>query len=119
MRRFILGLALVLAGIADARAARTIEYVEGAYEITLRNLILPAGTSGNLSLRTCATCERINLRVNTSTKYSFRSGDPMSLVDFQLAVATLRQQPGVGANGVVFYNLATKRVTRVVLDSAK
>lgn len=116
MRRLIFGIALALAAAADAGAARTMEYTEGAYEVTLATLVLPASASGKLSVHTCATCERISLQVNMNTTYSFGGSKPMSLGDFQQAVTRLRGRPGAAANGVVFYDLATKRVTRVVLN---
>jgi hypothetical protein len=114
--RLILALALALAAVGNAGAARTIEYVEGAYEVTLASLVLPASVSGRLSVRTCAACAQINLQVNGNTAYSFGSRKPMPLADFRVAVAQLRQKPGARASGVVFYNLTTKRVTRVVLN---
>ncbi|HZF28849.1 MAG TPA: hypothetical protein VE907_07015 [Gammaproteobacteria bacterium] len=111
-------LALALAAVGNAGAARTIEYVEGAYEVMLADLVLPASASGRLSVRTCATCARINVQVNANTEYSFGGGKPMSLADFQTAVTQLRQRPGAVVGGVVFYSLATKRATRVVLTPA-
>lgn len=116
MTRLILALVLALAAVGDAGAARTIEYVEGAYEVTLATLVLPASESSRLSVRTCTACAQISLPVNGNTAYSFGAGKPMPLADFRVAVARLRQKPGAGASGVVFYNLATKRVTRVILN---
>ena len=116
MTRLILTVALALTAVADASAARTIQYEEGAYEVKLVNLDLPGNTSGKLSVRSCDSCERITLQVNASTTYSFRGGKPMPLSDFQLAITQLREKPGAVANGVVFYSLATQRVTRVVLN---
>ena len=118
MTRLILGVALALAAVAAAGAARTIEYVEGAYEVSLTDVTLPASTSGRLRIRTCATCSQITLQINASTVYRFGGGKPLSLADFQKAVTQLQQKPNAHANGVVFYSLATKRVTRVVFTPA-
>jgi hypothetical protein len=116
MIRLIAIVALAFAVVGAANAARTIDYEEGAYEVKLIDLVLPGNASGKLSVRTCDSCERISLQVNANTTYSFRGGKPMPLSDFQLAITQLRQKPGASANGVVFYNLATQRVTRVVLN---
>lgn len=116
MTRLILALVLALAAVAPAGAVRTIESVEGAREVTLANLVLPASATGRLSFRPCPTCTPINFQVNGNTTYSFGDGKPMSLSDFRDAVTQLRQRSGARMNGVVFYSLATKRVTRVVLS---
>ena len=116
MRQLILAAALALGAMNGAGAARTIDYVEGAYEVMLSTLVVPASTSGRLSVRpTCSGCALINLSVNASTQYTFGEGGPVSLPDFRAAVVRERQRPGGGATGVVFYDLATKRVTRVIL----
>lgn len=116
MMRVVLVFVLALAAAAPAGAARTIESVEGAREVALANLVLPASATGRLSFRPCPTCTQINFQVNGNTTYSFGGGKPMSLFDFRVAVTQLRQRSSARVNGVVFYNLATKRVTRVVLN---
>jgi hypothetical protein len=117
MSRLILAIVLAVAAAADASAARTVEYIEGAYEVSLSTLVLPLSTSGRLSVRpTCGGCAPITLNVNASTEYTFGAGRSISLAELRTAVTQQRQKPGGAATGVVFYNLATKRVTRVVLN---
>ena len=115
MMRLVLAVVLTLATVGEAGAVRTIESVEGAYEFSLADLVLSTAPSGALRVRACSTCTQITLQVNGSTKYSFGGDKPMSFSEFQAAVTQLRQQPGAHATGVVFYDLATKRVTRVKL----
>jgi hypothetical protein len=119
MTRLALAFLFALAAAAPAGAVRTIEPVEGVYEFSLADLVLPTATSGRLRVRACATCTQIALQVNASTEYSFGGGKPLSFADFQTAVTQLQQQAGARATGVVFYSLATKRVTRVNLRRVK
>jgi hypothetical protein len=117
MSRLILAVVLAVAAATGASAARTIDYVEGAYEVSLSTLVLPLSTSGKLSVRpACDGCTPITLNVNASTEYAFGTRKGLPLADFRTAVTQQRQKPGGAATGVVFYDLATKRVTRVVLN---
>jgi hypothetical protein len=117
MMRFILAAVLALALVGEAGAVRTIEYTDGSYEVTLNTLVLPASTFGRLSIRTtCTGCTQISLQVNATTEYVFGGGKPMSLADFRIAVEQLRQKAGAAGSGVVYYKLATKRVSRVVFS---
>src|SRR5262249_30416436 len=106
---------LALAVVGDANAVRTIAAVEGAHEFTLANLVLPGSASGRLGLRKCPTCTQVNFQVNGSTTYSF-GGKQLPVAELGVAVAKLRQRDGARGYGVMFYNLATERVTRVVLN---
>lgn len=116
MARFLLcALLLVTAGGA-AQAARTIEYVEGAYELGLADISLPASINGQLTFKACARCSSIALPVNTATQYSF-GGTAQSLAEFTATIASLRAG-GQDATGInVYYDLASKRVTRVIVPN--
>ena len=120
MKRLVLVAVLALAVAGEAGAGRTVEKPEGAYEVVLRNLVLPTSAFGVLSVRrNCTGCLPISLRVNASTEYSFDGAPPQTLADFQIALSQLRQRAqGNDSGGVVFYNPATKRVTRVVIQPA-
>ncbi|HET8698573.1 MAG TPA: hypothetical protein VFO94_13855, partial [Gammaproteobacteria bacterium] len=103
MSRLILTMILAVAAV-PANAARTIEYVEGAYEVSLSTLVLPLSTSGRLSVRpSCDRCTPITLNVDASTEYRFGPGDAVSLAEFRAAVTQQRQKPAGAAIGVVFY----------------
>jgi hypothetical protein len=117
----MLGLIGALAtGIAgEATAARTMEHIEGAYELVLRDVELPATAVGSLTLKPCAECDPITLRAAPATEYSFIGGEALPLRDFLAQVAHLRETGRDGSAGVgVFYDLASKRVTRVVVVPA-
>ena len=117
----MLGLiAALAAGIAgEAAAARTMEYLEGAYELVLRDVELPATAVGSLTLKPCAECDPITLRAAPATEYSFIGGAALPLRDFLAQVAHLRETGRDGSTGVgVFYDLASKRLTRVVVVPA-
>jgi hypothetical protein len=115
MIRVVFAFVLALAAAAPASAVRTIENIEGAHEVALADFALPTSGVGRLSLRACPTCAQQSFPVNGNTTYTLGAGKPMSLTDFRIAVDQLRQRSGDRVRGVVFYNVSTKRVTRVVV----
>src|SRR5262245_32213916 len=115
MMRLVFAVVLALAAASPAGAVRTIENIEDAHEVALANLVLPTSGVGRLTLRACPKCEQQSFQVNGNTTYRLGAGKPMSLSDFRVAVGQLRQRSGDRVRGVVFYDVSTKRVTRVVV----
>lgn len=104
-------------GIAtSASATRVLEQIEGAYEAALPDVVLPAGTAGYVILPPCSACVRISLGVSADTQYIVERA-PVPFVDFIEAADALASSGRARRAAVyVFYDLETKRVTRLVLD---
>lgn len=114
MIRILLSVLLTVT-IGSAHAARTMEYVEGAYELMLADVQLPASTNGALTFKACALCSSVSLTANSVTEYRLGS-QPLPLSELNATVATLRAGAGKDSTAVaVYYDLASKRVTRVVV----
>jgi hypothetical protein len=113
-RLMLIAVAGALIGTASAR---TFEAVEGAYEAVLADVVLPGSVAGTLIIRMCATCDAMSLPVSAATGYVGPNGQSLELADFLESAVELRRVPGgEQTTGVgVFYNLETKRVTRVSL----
>ena len=91
----------------------------GRVRLLLRDVELPATAVGSLTLKPCAECDPITLRAAPATEYSFIGGAALPLRDFLAQVAHLRETGRDGSTGVgVFYDLASKRLTRVVVVPA-
>jgi hypothetical protein len=119
MTRLLLCAALLIAA-GSAAAQRTIEYVEGAYELALREVDLPPNVVGALTFKTCDSCMRISLSTTADTQYSFVDGRALTFADFSATVTRIRQTAAASRTGVnLFYDLATKQVTRVILLPAE
>ncbi len=117
MTRLMLLTALILTSAGPAAAQRSIDYTEGAYELQLRQVELPTGPGGTLRFKPCADCTRVALQVSSATRYSLVNGGPLPLPDFLVLAAQIRQAEA-GNDGTrvgVFYDLESKRVTRVIL----
>lgn len=114
MNRMLLGV-LLIAAIGSAHAARTMEYVEGAYELTLANVQFPTTTNSALTFVACELCSPISLTVNAATEYLL--GDqPVPLPELNATVAVLRSGAANESTAVaVYYDLGSKRITRVVV----
>jgi hypothetical protein len=106
---------MVLAlSMGAAIAARTLELVEGAYELVLADVIMPASTAGTTIFKVCASCDSIGLPVNASTRYLIDGGE-LALPDFLEGVEEIRQATGGDASVGVYYDLQTNRVTRIAV----
>lgn len=62
---------LALAGLAQALAAAP-PAIEEAYEVSAKDVTLPANEFGSVILRQCDGCDRVTLRVSGETRYVFR-----------------------------------------------
>ena len=109
MTRLLLGIALVLA-LGTAWAARTVDLIEGAYEIALSGVTFPSSVGGFVRVKTCDQCEPVDLSVVSTTRYFTNTGE-LALGEFLLAVD--KAEDADAAYVVVVYNLQSKQVTRI------
>lgn len=101
---------------ANAFGTRVLEQIEGAYEASLADVVMPASAAGYVIFPTCSTCGRISLGVTSETTYLIERA-PVPLADFLEAADAFAQSSRASRAAVyVFYDLETKRVTRLVLD---
>jgi hypothetical protein len=108
---------IVLACALDpAWAVRVIEQPEGAYELALGGVSLPAGATGSVSFRPCADCNPTSLRVSNATRY-FVNGTAVPLEGLLRNVEQLQQTDGDWDSILltVYYDRASHRVNRIAL----
>jgi hypothetical protein len=114
MRRSILALALTLA-LATGAAANDFELLEGAYELSLTNVILPNSQGGVVVFKTCRDCESTGRAVDSRTRYLLGDRE-LPLPDFLAAVEEIRASPGAQSTFVgVYYDLKTNAITRIMV----
>jgi hypothetical protein len=110
-------IAIAIASVSlNAGAAQTLQLVEGAYELLLADVSFPSSIAGNVTFKTCSSCDTQVRPVDSGTEFVGPAG-PVSLDEFRAAVAELRSAPNGNQTTAVgvFYNLETNRVTRVSL----
>ncbi len=79
---------ILLASLSfDATAENYI--IDQAYEIAVADLRLPGNIVGTVSFKDCDACAQLTIPVTTRTRYVLNNRD-VSLVDFRLAVNTIR-----------------------------
>jgi len=105
---------LIGAFATSAQAFRVIEEVENSVEIALTNVTLPSDENGTVSFRTCATCPTETHAVGVETVYRL-NGRTLSFQEFALAIEDLPATAEARALAGVFFDLNTKRVTRLVV----
>lgn len=108
---------IVLAcALEPAWAVRVIEQPEGAYELALGDVRLPAGVTGSISFRPCPDCSSTSLRVSGATRYSI-NGTAVTREDLLRTVERLQQTDGDWAETLltVYYDRASHRVNRIAL----
>ena len=121
MIRAILISTLVLGAIGTAWAApRIIDQPEGAIELSFGDVRMPTSTAGSVIFKTCQQCESKSLLVNRDTGY-FANGTALQFPQFLEIVQELRQSRSArqGVFVGVFYNLESKRVTRITLQDLR
>jgi hypothetical protein len=114
-------LALLIGAYANpADAFRVIEELEGSVELGLPDLTLPVDETGTVQYRACATCSLMTHTVSGETVYRL-NGQPLPLADFLIAIEDIRSTPSVEnrAMAAVFYDLNTKRATRVIVHLSR
>lgn len=115
MYRRLIAIAIACVSL-NASAALTLQLVEGAHELFLADVSFPSSIAGNVTFKTCSSCDTQVLPVDSGTAFVGPAG-AVSLDEFRATVAELRSMPnGSQTTAVgVFYNLETNRVTRVSL----
>lgn len=104
-------LSFVAAGSVEA----ALKPLEQAYELTLGAVTLPGNEVGQLVVRRCAACKPDLLRVNGATRYFIRPATaPVTLRDARTAAT--KAGATAGALVYVYYQPASRNVTRIVLD---
>ena len=109
---------LALSSMANAAAFRVIEQPEDAYELKLGEVSLPGASSGSVIFKACSDCRTTALRVTQATVYEV-DGQPVDLTAFNKAAKAFRGRRGGALDTAVyvFFNVDSRRVTRLALDS--
>lgn len=117
MKRMMPMLALLLAFCDPALAVRVLEDVENSFELTLREVELPAGAASSVSFRACSTCRTSVHRVTVNTEY-FVDGARVTLEDFLRTAADIRAVRAADERTFigVYFDLASTEVTRIALQ---
>ena len=102
--------------LSAGRPAATLRTIEQAYELTRNQVQLPASPEGSLTVRPCATCRPVVLRVTAATTWFSRPGvrQPAGQPPSWLRSGPRQRDPGTLV--YVYYEPQTRRVKRVVLD---
>ena len=99
-----------------AQATRVLKLIEGAYEALLADVVLPANAAGFVTLPPCSTCPPTSLGVDGQTTYLVENV-PLTFAEFiEAAGSLIASGRGRDAAVYVYYDLETKRVTRLALD---
>ena len=107
---FAVVLSLIIGGSA---AARTLEVLEGAYELTLAEIVMPLSPVGTAFVTACPTCSSIGVPVTPNTRYEI-NGRSMPLRDFLEEVAAIRVRSDGNESGVgLLYDLQTSQATKI------
>lgn len=118
MMKPIVVMALALA-MASAASARTLELLEGAYELRLADIRMPRSPVDTAAFRTCESCKTQALTATVRTRYEI-DGRRYELPDFRELVTKIRQRDGGnGSTGVgIFYGLESNQITRIAVFTA-
>ena len=114
--RRIRGAALLFLLGFSLPAAATLRTIEQAYELARNQVQLPGNPEGGLTVRPCATCKPVVLRVTTATAWFLGAGrakpagQPAVLAAFKASAVNPRTLV------YVYYEPQTQRVKRIVLD---
>ena len=116
MTRTIWIVAALLATVgsaAEAQVPRVVRILEQSYELDLADVSFPVQAPGPISLSPCATCTRASHATTDTTVYLFNS-KALPYKDFLKAVDA-RRRTGTPTFVGVYYDIETKRVTRVLM----
>ncbi len=115
-RKIIIALAaltLAFAGLAQANMKR----IEEAYELDLTQVMLPAHTADRVTLKQCADCYTVQLKVDAQTSYHI--GMRSAAVTLQTLTAAADAVSDREHTPVyVMYRPESLVVTRIILGSA-
>lgn len=109
-------LAALLAIAAMGPAMAALQAIEQAYELRLDQVTLPGSPGGRLVVRRCAGCAPVLLQVTATTQY-YISSQPTA-VSLQELLDAAESSPLRKSLLNVFYDPATRRVTRLRLERA-
>ena len=116
MRTILLAIALSLAFGTASATRRTVELVEGAYELGLPRVSFPSSDGGFVRFQPCDECDPVALQVTSGTRYVAKGGE-LTRADFLLAIDDIRATDESRAFVLVLYDLASKRVTRIAVHA--
>lgn len=108
-------LAALLLGAA-LPAGATLRTIEQAYELTRRQVQLPGQPEGTLTVRPCAECRPVVLRVTAATAWFDRPGTRQPAGQSAVLAAFSASATNPAALVYVYYEPQTRRVKRIVLD---
>ena len=101
-------------GVSMGLSARTLEIIEGTYELDLGDIQMPRSRVGVTAFTPCSGCERVFLRVTPRTEYEI-DGHTFRLREFLEAVEEIEDEDDDNAMVGVFYNLESNMATRIVV----
>jgi hypothetical protein len=112
--RALSALAIAVAvGAPSSLDARELNPIEGAYELTLADIVLPQFQAGDVTFTACSNCSRIRLPTTADTAFRI-DGARLALAPFLEATAALRSRGAAPSTLVtVFYALDGERATRI------
>ena len=107
--------------IGSVPAGATLRTIEQAYELTHNQIQLPSGPEGTLTVRPCATCRLVLLRVTRATAWfaAPRSRQANNQTNSQSTVLAAFHDAATNPRALVYvyYEPQTLRVKRIVLDT--
>jgi hypothetical protein len=110
----VLAALLAIAAMSPAMAA--LQAIEQAWELRLDQVTLPGDHGGRLVVRRCAGCAPVLLQLTATTQY-YLSPQPQG-VSLQELLDAAESLPLRNSLLNVFYDPATRRVTRLRLERA-
>lgn len=112
-RAALLLAALLTLTVSLRTDGRDLVLTEGAYELVLTDIELPATATGRVAFRPCAGCARLNLPVTADTAY-FIDGGRLGFTRFLESVTKLRASGARNTSFVgLYYAMDSSRVTRI------
>ncbi len=115
-RKIIIMLAVLTLAFASLAQAK-LEHLEKSFELQLSQISWPAHATGKVTIKPCAACDTVKLRVNDQTSYHIGVRTPgVTLQDLINAADAVRGQPNTAVG--VFYQPESLVVTRIILVTA-
>jgi hypothetical protein len=109
-------LTTLFAVIVSEPARAALQAVEQAFELQLQQVTLPGRSGGSLVVRRCVDCAPVSLQVTQATACFLSPG--RTAVSLQGLLDAIEATPRQKVLITVFYDPATRRVTRLMLDRA-
>ena len=112
-RKIIIMLAVLTLAFASLAQAK-LERLEKSFELQLTQISWPAHATGKVTIKPCAACDTVRLRVTDATSYHIGARTPG--VTLQELIDAVRDQPNTAVG--VFYQPESLVVTRIILATA-